>query len=129
MKLKNFLVVTAALAAIFGIVFILLRDYAMGIAGAMGSGLISQVLGANFIGFAVLNFFARNLKDEQGLKVIVLANFTSNVLGFLLTLAFGLTSGLTLYGWIAAAIYLLLVLGFGYYLLFQTRQSLVQMPS
>lgn len=122
MRAKALLVSSAVIALIVGLVFIALRNTAMGIAGAMGAGLIAQILGANFIGFAVLNFFSRNLPDGDGLRAVLLANFTSNVLGLLITLGYWLTSGLNIYGWIVAAIYLILTLAFGYTLVARPRE-------
>ena len=127
MKPKAFLVVTAVIAAVAGIIFILMRDYVMGIANAMGNGLIVQILGANFIGFATLNFFGRNLEGE-GIRVILLANLISNVLGLLLTLSMALTNGLNVYGWIVAAIYLVYTLMFGIYLFYRPRPSMMTVP-
>ncbi len=127
MKPKIYLVVTAVIALIIGVIFIAMRNFALGLTGAMGAGLIAQILGANFIGFAVLNFFARNLEGE-GMRVVLLANFISNALGFILMAVFAITSGLNLYGWIAAAIYLVLTLIFGTYLFAQPRPSMATVP-
>ena len=116
------MVISAIIALIIGLLFIALRNVAMGISGAMGVGLIAQILGANFIGFAVLNFFSRNLADGDGLRAVLLANFTSDVLGLIITIAYWLTSGLTAYGYIVAAIYLIYSIAFGYYLIAQPRK-------
>ena len=127
MRPKVFLVVTAILSFILGILFILMRDFAMGIAGAMGAGLIAQIMGANFIGWATLNLFGRNLEGE-GLIVVLLANFISSVLGFLLFVAYWLFSGLNIYGYIAGAFYLVVALGFGIYLFYQPRPAMANEP-
>ncbi len=127
MKPKVYLVVTAVIALIIGIIFIAMRNFALGITGAMGAGLIAQILGANFIGFAVLNFFARNLEGE-GMRVVLLANFISNVLAFILMVVFGITTGLNTLGWIATLVYLVLTLVFGVYLFGQPRPAMATMP-
>jgi preprotein translocase subunit SecG len=127
MKPKVFLVITSIIAFALGVIFILGRNFAMGISNAMGSGLIAQILGANFIGFATLNLFGRNLEGE-GLRVILLANFISNILGLLLTVATGLTSGLNVIGWIVAAVYLVYTLLFGFYLFYRPRLTMEQVP-
>lgn len=128
MKPKYFLVVTAVIAAIFGVIFIVFSGIAMGLVGIMGNRLIAQILGANVIGFAVLNFLARNLEKGQGLRIILSANLVSDALGFLFFIFAGVTGGLSMLGWIEAAFYLLFSLGFGFYLLYEPRPSLAKVP-
>lgn len=128
MKPKVFLIVTALIAAIFGVFFIGFSGLAMGMVGIMGNRLIAQILGANLIGFAVLNFFARNLEKGPGLRVILLANLVSDALGLLFFVYNGLTAGLAMLGWIEAAFYLLFALGFGFYFLYEPRKSTAKVP-
>ncbi len=127
MKLKTLLVVSAVLSGILGIAFLVIPGMFMSFLGEMGSATPTQVLGANFIGFAVLNYFARNVQDVEALRSIVLANLVSDVLGLILGVYAQLTSGGMWFGWLSIAIYLLLVLGFGYFLMTRPRSSLVSM--
>jgi hypothetical protein len=127
MKLKTLLVASAVLAVIFGIASLVIPGMFMSFLGVMGSVIPMQVLGANFIGFAILNYFARNVKDEEALRSIVLANLVSDALGLVLGLYAQLTSGGMWFGWLSVVIYLLLVLGFGYFLVTGPRRSLASM--
>ncbi len=127
MKLNTFLLITAVLALLFGIVAILEPGILMSFTGSMGGVTITQVLGANFIGFAVLNFFARNLQDGDALRTVALANLVSDALGLVLGLYAQLTSGGMWFGWFSTIVYLLLVLGFGYYLFMGPRAAFADM--
>jgi hypothetical protein len=128
MKPRYFLIVTGVLAVIVGILFIVLQGNVMPVVGVMGAGLIVQILGANFLGFGVLNIFTRNLEDHEGLQAVLLANFTSDLFGFLLASLYGIRSGLSTLGWIATAIYLILTLGFGFFLVYEPRRAMVKKP-
>lgn len=127
MKLNTFLLITAVLALLFGIVAILEPGILMSFTGSMGGVIMTQVLGANFIGFAVLNFFARNLQDGDALRTVALANLVSDALGLVLGLYAQLTSGGMWFGWFSIIVYLLLVLGFGYYLFMGPRAAFADM--
>lgn len=127
MKLNTLLLVSAVLALICGLAFILFPGILMSFVGTMGGVIITQVLGANFIGFAVLNFFARNIQDGEALRVVVLANLVSEALGLVLGLYAQLTTGGSWFGWLSIIVYLLLALGFGYFLLMGPRATLAEM--
>jgi hypothetical protein len=76
---------------------------------------IPQLFGAALIGYAVVNWFARNAKGDEALRAIILANLVADTVGFIVALL-GQLSGLTnALGWFTVVIYLLLALGFGYF--------------
>jgi hypothetical protein len=126
MKLKYLLVINAVVDVIFGIGLILVPGtvLALFVPMPMYNLLGTQLLGANMIGFAVLNFFARNANEGNGLlRSILLANLASNLIGFVLSLIIQIGGTGTMMNWITVAITLVFVLGFGYFLLISFRPS------
>ena len=51
------------------------------------------------------------------MRAITTGLFIGNVIGFIASLIGQFTAGITLLGWVAVVAYLLLALGFGYFLL------------
>ena len=118
MKLNTLLSIAAVVAGVFGVAFVvatgpLLSLY--GIALDRAGTLVAQLFGAALIGFAVLNWFARNLTDREAQRAIVLANLSSDVVGFVMILIGQLAGVANALGWSSVAIYLLLALGFAYF--------------
>lgn len=66
------------------------------------------------IGFAVLDWFARNVTDPAGRKAVVLGNLAGDAVGFVVILLGQLAGVGNTLGWTNVAIYLLLTLAFAY---------------
>ena len=118
MKLSNLMVVTAVVAAIFGIAFVLASGPLMSLYGATlnpAGMVIAQLFGAALIGYAVVNWFARNAKGDEALRAIVLANLVADTIGFIAALLGQLSGATNALGWSTVVIYLLLAAGFGYF--------------
>ncbi len=119
MKLKTLLVINAILLGLFGLTSLLAPE-----ASATPYGLtldplskhLNQVLGAFFLGLAVLSWMSRKVTDSNALRAILLAFFISYVISMIISII-DILSGLgNALGWSSVALYLLLLLGFGYYL-------------
>ncbi len=118
MKLSIFLMASAAVAAIFGVAMLLAPGFLLPIYGGMSmEPYVEQLLGAQLIGFAVLNWFARKATDRETVRPILLANLVADAIGFVLALLEVLSGGENVVGWSTVIITLLLALGFGYFLL------------
>jgi hypothetical protein len=74
-----------------------------------------QLLGAAYVGFAVLTWSARNANDSAARRAIILALFIGDAVGFVVALIGQLNNVVGALGWSTVAIYLLLALGFGYF--------------
>jgi hypothetical protein len=117
MSVRTFLAVSAVIAALFGLGFILLPN---GLASLYGVTLdpigiyLAQLFGAALIGLAIINWSVRDAREMDG---VLLGNLVANTIGFLITLfgQVGRTGGINAFGWITVALYLFLAVGYGYY--------------
>ena len=118
MKLSTLVTIAAAVAAVFGLAFVLVTGPLLSIYGITldkAGTLVAQLFGAALIGFAVLNWFARNVTDGGARQAIVLGNLASDAVGFVMILIGQLAGVANALGWSSVAIYLLLALGFAYF--------------
>src|SRR5713226_3311076 len=77
MSLRNLLTVAAIIAFAFGLSFALIPAQLTSLYNVAlnpGGIFIGQLFGAALIGFGVLNWFARGVKDSQALQAVLLAN-------------------------------------------------------
>ncbi len=126
MKLKNLLVVAAVIAAIFGVALVVASGPLLAIYGITldkAGTVVAQLLGAALIGFAVLDWLARDVTDPQARQAIVLGNLAGEVVGFVVILLGQLAGVANALGWTTVAIYLLLGLGFAYVQFAQRRSA------
>jgi hypothetical protein len=117
MKLNILLVVAAAIGAVFGAVFVVAPGPVAAIYGVTldkGGMLIAQLFGAALIGFAVLDWLARDVTDPTARQAVVLSNIVADAVGFVVILLGQLAGIANALGWTSVAIYLLLALGFAY---------------
>ena len=125
MKLSTFMVITAIVAFLFGLAFLLVAGTLMsfyGVSLSPGGLIVARLFGAALLGFAVLTWSARNAEESEALRAIILALFISDAIGFIVALIGQLAGVLNALGWSTVIIYLLLALGFGYFQ-FMNRSS------
>jgi hypothetical protein len=114
MKLNTLMILTAIVAFIFGLGFILAPLQSMSLYGNTleGAGIfIARYFGAALLGYAFLAWFTRNTAS----KGLMAGFFAAMVLGFAVALydaIAGTHNGLV---WLNVVIYLLLAIGFGYF--------------
>jgi len=83
-----------------------------------GAGIyISRELGSIFFMLGLILWFARNDTGSQSLRAIVIGLCLGNLIGFIVTTIGQLTTEISALGWVGAGMWLMLALGFGYYLL------------
>ena len=118
MKLNALLIVNTVLAGLFGLGFVLMPatllsyyDVTMNEAGLFNS----RLLGTAFLSFAIISWLVRNSSGSSELNAIVLAFAVGDLIGFVISLIFQLQNVANALGWSTVAIYLLVGLGFGYF--------------
>ena len=119
MKLNVFMAIAAVVAFLFGLSFLLMPVQTMSMYGVTldASGeYLGRYLGSAFLGVAVLTWLARNAADNEALRAIIRGTFVLCLTGFIVALGdvfLGVGNALV---WSTVAIYLLLALGYGYFL-------------
>jgi uncharacterized membrane protein YfcA len=119
MKLNTLMVVNALVAGVFGVGFIVVPGQ---VTSAYGPEItpqleyVTRLFGAALLAFAVLTWTARNATDSDTRRAILLALFVGDGVGFIVSLMSQLSGVMNALGWTTVLIYLLLALGFGYFL-------------
>jgi len=117
MKLSSLLVVDAVIGVVFGVAFVVASGPLLSIYGITldkAGTLVAQLFGALLIGFAVLNWLARNVTEPEARQAVVYGNLVGAAIGFVVILIGQLAGIANAVGWSTVAIYLLLTLGFAY---------------
>ena len=120
MRISYLFLVASILSLIYGSGFILLPAQLLSIYGIEtndGGLLFVRLFGAALIGLGVLAWFVRNTDTWEARRAIVLAFFVINALSSLVLLLAQLAGTVNGLGWVNVAIFLVLALGFGYFLM------------
>ena len=120
MKLNTIFVVWAVVGAIFGLGFFLVPAMVMAQYGPDTPSAIEidlgRLLGASYLGYAILAWVARSITDTVARRKIVLANLVLTVLTLALFLKVTLLDGAsTGPNWFNVVLMALFVIGFGYF--------------
>ena len=127
MKLKTLLVINAIILGFFGLTQTLIPT---AIAAPYGATLDPvakhqlQTLGAYYLGLAVLSWMTRNVTDSNALRAILLAFFISYIIAMIIGIIDLLPIPFNALAWSSIVIYLLLLIGFGYYLFVKPSAAL-----
>jgi hypothetical protein len=121
MRLRTFLIVDAVIASVFGLVLLLiptLLGALYGISLNPGGTMVGQLFGTALLGFGVINWLMRNSTEGHAVRAVLLGNFISDVLGFMVGVLYQLIGreGLNQPGWPTVVMYFALMCGFGYFL-------------
>ena len=114
MKLNTVYIITAIVAFVFGIGFILLPVATFGLYGNTLEGqaiFLGRYFGAALLGYAFLAWLNRNSDS----KSVTAGFFAAMVLGFVVSIYDAIAGTHNAMVWLNVVIYLLLALGFGYF--------------
>jgi hypothetical protein len=115
---STFMTISAILALVFGLGFILVPAWTMsnyGIALGVSGQWMARYLGSAFIGIAVLTWLARDAEPSEGLSAVMLGAFVVSITG-LVVAVFDALAGLgNALHWLNVVIYLFLTVGWGYF--------------
>jgi len=126
MKLRNLMVIKSIITIIFGIGFVVIPVRALSFYGVTldpAGAYMTRLFGAAFIVISLLLWYARKDAGSPALKAIVLGVFIGDTVGFVIALQAQLLGIVKAFGWLTVAIYFLLALGFGYFLLKKSRTT------
>jgi hypothetical protein len=118
MKLKVLFIITAIVAIVFGVVFVIIpaQLYSLyGIESGAGLNYMGQLFGAALIAIGLISWQSRNAADSDARSAIILAFFIADGIGFVVSLIGQLSEVVGPLGWLTVVIYLLLTIGFGYF--------------
>jgi hypothetical protein len=126
MRISYLFVVASVIALIFGLSFVLLTEQVMSMYGVKtdaGGMLAARLFGTALVGIGVVQWLARNAEESEARRAIVLGLFVLDALGFVVVLLAQFAGTVNGLGWINVVIYLLLTLGYGYFLMPRAAQE------
>ena len=118
MKLNVLFIITAIIALVFGIVFVLIPTWTYSLYGIESGGMLNymgQLFGAALIGIGLISWLSRNSADSDVRKAVILSFFIADGIGFIIALIGQLNNVVNNLGWSTVIIYFLLSLGFAYF--------------
>jgi len=118
MKLNIFMIITAIIAALFGLAFLLVPVQTMSMYGVtldIPGQYLGRYLGSAFLGLAAIMWFARSATGDNALRAILLGGFVVTLTGFVVALFDKFLGVGNAVVWSTVVIYLLLAIGFGYF--------------
>jgi hypothetical protein len=126
MKLKTLMIINTIVAIVFGVTFVIAPAQVYSLYGITADEhliYMGRLFGSALIGFALLTWLARNTTDSDAQWAIIYALFTADCVGFIVSLIGQISNVVNGFGWSTVVIYLLLALGFGYFLFIKIAPS------
>jgi len=112
--------VKAIVCIVFGLGFVILPSFVMNLYDVnLGEGgvYMTRLLGQAFILLSLLLWLVRNTDEAATRRAFALAILVGDLIGFVISLQGQLAGSVNALGWVTVIIYLVLALGFGYFLL------------
>ncbi len=119
MNLRTLFTINVPISTLFGTMCLLVPNWFLSIYGVEltpAGAAMTQLAGAAYLAFGALAFVARSSPSEDFLLTLALAFFIQDSIGAIVSVAAqasGVFNGL---GWSTVAVYLLLAVGYGYFL-------------
>ncbi len=117
MKLSTLFVISAIIAVLFGLVFMLIPAQLLSLYAVelnTNGIFLARLLGAALFGYGIIAWLVRD-SAYSSVRSIVLAFAVSDLIAFVIALYYQLQGIANALGWTTVAIYLLLGVGFGYF--------------
>ena len=119
MKFKTLMIIKAVVCLVFGLGLMFLPDFIYGILGTSltdGGRFAAREYASAMLGLMLITWFGRNAHESDIRMAVILGLCVYNGIGFVVTTIVVLTGVLNALGWLIAALYLFLAVGFGYFL-------------
>jgi hypothetical protein len=119
MNVKVFLAIAAAIGVLYGIAFVVIPELTLATYGMAQDGstvLAGRYFGLTLLGLGLVAWFVRETSDAKALRGVLSALAIQSAVGVLVSI-FGTVNGtMNAMGWSAVLIYLVLFVGYIYYL-------------
>lgn len=118
MKFRTLMIIKAIVCVSFGAFILLAPETIYSILGVSlnQAGLVpARQYAASLVGFLMLTWFAKDTAESVARKAIIVALCIYDAIGFLVAFVAVFTGQMNALGWLIAALYLFLALGFGYF--------------
>ncbi len=119
MRFQTMMVIKAAVALVFGVPILLVPTIMyplFGVSLAPGGAFPARQYGAAMVGIAMICWFGRYVPERPMRWAIALGLCVYDAIGFIISLVGVMTGEMNSLGWAVVVLYLLLALGFGYFL-------------
>lgn len=119
MRLNLLMATKAIICLIVGIALVLIPTTVVawfGVTLDAAGTYVARLFGSAFLVLAVLLWTVRSVTNEETQNDIVVAVFAGDAIGLIVSLFHQLSNTVNSLGWLIVAVYLLLTLGFGYFL-------------
>jgi len=126
MKLSVLFIITAIIAIVFGVAFLIIPGpvYSLySIETNMMLNYMGQLFGAALIAIGLIAWGSRNAADSDARKAIIFSFFIADTIGFVIALIGELNQVVNVVGWTTVIIYLLLALGFAKFQFSKEKQT------
>jgi hypothetical protein len=120
MRLSYLFTIAAVLSLLYGLGFVILPEQLLSIYGIptdAGGLLFARLFGAALTGLGVLTWLIRSADAWDALRAVLLGLVAFNMISVVVLLLAQIDGTVNALGWINVAIFLLLALGFGYFLM------------
>ena len=124
MKLNTFLTIASLLALAFGLSFLFAPGTTLapyGVTTDAAGIYMARYFGAALIQLGLVIFLARQVGDPAAQRAIVLGSCIGSLAGLGVALSAQLSHAVNALGWSTVAIYLFLLLGYGYFAFIRPR--------
>jgi len=118
MKLGTLFTINAIIAVLFGLALVFIPTPMMSLYGVTlnDGGLFStRIMGAAYLGIAIISWLVRNSPSSSDIRAIVLAFFVTDTISFIIGVIYKLQGVSNALGWTNVLLFLLMGLGFGYF--------------
>ncbi len=120
MKFKTLMIIKAVVCLVFGLGLMFLPDFIYGILGTSltdGGRFAAREYASAMLGLMLITWFGQNAHESDIRMAVILGLCVYDAIGFVVTTIVVLTGVLNALGWLIAALYLFLAVGFGYFLI------------
>ena len=124
MKLRHFFTINLFFAVFFGLACALFPRWVFqlyGLPSDEAAVWVGRLIGGSILGYATLMGFGRRSATVEARKAIALAMFVQDAISSIASVELLLTGKSNAFCWLSLALYILLTLGYAYFLFIRTK--------